>query len=170
MDGHLEGDPWQVGKKPHLQAGDVLVTPVVEGEEISLFASLVDQLANSGVVFGRQQIIGIQPEDPVTRRQLQRCISRAREIITPLEVPDPGTVLLGYPHGSVRRTGVDHHDLIRQTGDTIEACREPLFLVPHDHAQRQAAGCRRIVPETGRLQAFNQLPCRRRYRVGIKRP
>ena len=72
---HLEGHSRQLGKQPHLQTGDLLVPPIVEDEEITLVSSPLHQAANPGVLFGRQQIVGVEPQDPVAGRQFERDVA-----------------------------------------------------------------------------------------------
>ena len=95
-------------------------------------------LADGRVAAGSHPLVGVDVEDPVAGREVERRVAGEREVGLPLVVPYTRAVPLGDGDGVVGRPGVDDDDLVDQAVQRTEARVEVLGLVADDDRGGQA--------------------------------
>ena len=95
-----------------------------------------DDLLDAAGELGRDALVGVEREDPLPRRLLDREVLLHREA-RPRPNPHAIRELPGERRGLVGGLRVDHHDLVRP-GHALEAGAQPLLLVPRDDGDGEA--------------------------------
>lgn len=90
------------------------------------------------VLIGGKFLVGIQAEDPIAAGMEEGGIAGGGEVIAPGEGMNFGTEGAGDLEGAIGGAGIDHHDLVGERADGIEATSEELFFVLNDQADGKA--------------------------------
>ncbi len=119
--------------RPGLVAAGVVGLDEVE----ALAPRAAEQVAQAAGVRRLHVLVGVEVDDPVAGRGVDRDVARVGERAVPREVHDLRAERLGDLDGAVGRAGVDDDDLVDDAAQRLEAAGEHLLLVLHDHAQRE---------------------------------
>ena len=104
---------------------------------------------HGAAVEGHDLFVGIDVEDPLPGRGVDRCIARGGKIVGPGAVQEACTEAVRDFRRAIGRTGVDDHDLIDAGDEGAQAGREkPLFV-----ADDQCRGKQRARHAGGRVAA-----------------
>ena len=123
----------------------VVAAGVVRLDEVEgLAPGAAHELPQERCVFGHEMLVGVEVDDPVAGRVLERAVARIREGAVPGEVHDPGAERPGDLDRGVGRAGVDDHHLVDGARDRLEAAGEHLLLVLHDHHERERLALDRL--------------------------
>jgi hypothetical protein len=95
-------------------------------------AQVREQRFERGAVPRGQALVGVDVEDPVAARGVQRGVARGREVVGPAVIDQAGAVLERDRARPVDRTGVRDDDLVDASGERREAAREEALLVADD--------------------------------------
>ena len=98
---------------------------------------ILDELPQTATALGRNRVVGIHPEQPVTGRVPQRFVASGREIIAPGEVKKLAAERLDDSRCLIDRPGINDDHLVDPRPDALQAGWKSLRIVAHDHAERQ---------------------------------
>ena len=84
-----------------------------------------------------QLLVGVDGEEPAAVGSLDRLVAVEGEVVPPGVLVHRGPEVPGDPDRVVGRAGVDHHDLVREGTEALEAAAEVLGLVTDDEAGAQ---------------------------------
>ena len=131
-------------------------------EPVRLAPWLARELDEPRRIARLELLVGVEPEDPVAGRRLDADVARLGEVAGPLEVQNASAERLGDLHRPIARARVDDDHLRDRLAARLEAGREHLLLVAHDHAERDAArGRLRSAPASPRARARAAAPAGR---------
>ncbi len=89
---------------------------------------------------GVDDVVGVEPADPVTRRELERGLARGGEVVAPGDPRDPVGVTTRDPKRAVGRAGIDDDDLVDGPCDAREEAWQRRLLIADDHGERNRHG------------------------------
>jgi len=95
------------------------------------------QRAQQLCVLAHEHLVGVEVQQPVSARCIERHVARLRERACPRVLDNARSDRPRQLDRRIGRARVDDHDLIDRAGDRRQAAREHLLLVAHDHAQAQ---------------------------------
>ncbi len=134
---HERGRPGPRGAREHLGRDRVEARRVVQPQHPEVGLPALHGPAHGPGGARRDALVGVELQDPVARRVLERQVPRGGEVVVPGAVVHPRTVSEGDLPGRIRGAGVHEHDLVDEAPHRGEAVGEHPLLVSRDHAQRE---------------------------------
>src|SRR5437868_8923632 len=133
-------------KKPQRQMlrryGGSIVAVAEVSQQVADFLIGLHAATDLGVTRSIESVVRIERKDPITGRVVDCQVLRSRKVESePGPEGDLRAILASNVQRAVRRAGVDHHDLVRKPGNTVQAARQQdLLVLDHQaHAERLAA-------------------------------
>ena len=97
----------------------------------------MQELADERVIAGRNRLVGIERQNPVTRCVGKGGVARPAEVVLPRDMKHPRATRLRDRDGAIRAAGIDEHDLVGERAHRFEAAGEIGLFIPGDQADRQ---------------------------------
>ena len=117
----------------HALDAELLADEVDLAQAVALDVLMVEEVADARAV--DQLLVGVEHQDPIARGGLDGGVAGGGEVAPPLLAQDARAERLGDLERAIDRTGVHDHDLVDRLAHALEAARQMLLLVAHDHAQ-----------------------------------
>ncbi len=136
MNDALEADARIVAKEARLRVG----RPIDERMEAQVprdLAAVGKHGIEDGAVGNVEPLVGVDVEDPVAARLLQRVVARGGEVVAPGEVSELDRKLLRLRDRVVARSGVDHNDLVDVADERLQTPFDETGFVPDDECSGQ---------------------------------
>ncbi|MEZ4431550.1 MAG: hypothetical protein R3F65_03995 [bacterium] len=140
----LEAQIGAIGEQPPAEAiadeaavAGVVVDPHADHPRIGVAVELLDHRPQRRARPRGEALVGVEHQDPVGRRALERGVAGRREVAGPREEPDRRPGGARDLDGAVDRAGVDDDELVGDRRDRGERVGEERFFVAHDEAGRE---------------------------------